>query len=104
MRRQHTCSAWALLLRPWVRCSHLVLLYTCLADRAGPAVALHLKPAVEAGPAIKVAAQRDHRLGCELQGTGKRLIRGWRLQGGQGGHSNLKVAVFGRSRRSRCCS
>ncbi len=44
--------------------SHLVLLYSRLAHGARAAVALHLQPPVEAGPAVEVAAERHHRLRC----------------------------------------
>ena len=54
---------------------HLVLLHPGFAHGAGPAVALHLEPAVEAGPAVEVPAQRHHRLRGELQQQGGRVGR-----------------------------
>ena len=36
--------------------AHLIIVYACLADRAHPAVALHLHPSIEARPAVEVPA------------------------------------------------
>ena len=58
---------------------HLVAVHAGLADGARAAVVLHLEPAVDAGPAVEVAAQGDDGLRRELQrgsGTEGSGVRG----------------------------